>query len=104
MSHTRYLAGGTDLVVNIRRGIEQPKNLIDLTSIEEVQEIEETKSGLAIGSGVTLNRVRDLCCCTRVISCRCRRCQGNSRPDTSTVRDRRWKYLFRYSMSFLQSK
>ncbi len=57
--HSRYLAGGTDLVVNIRRGIEQPKNLIDLTSIEEVQEIEETKSGLAIGSGVTLNRVRD---------------------------------------------
>ena len=56
---SRYLAGGTDLVVNIRRGIEQPKNLIDLTSIEEVQEIEEIKSGLAIGSGVTLNRVRD---------------------------------------------
>ena len=45
--------------MNIRRGIEQPKNLIDLTSIEEVQEIEETKSGLSIGSGVTLNRVRD---------------------------------------------
>ena len=41
---SRYLAGGTDLVVNIRRGIEQPKNLIDLTSIEELQEIEETKS------------------------------------------------------------
>jgi len=29
----RPLAGGTDMVVNIRRGIEQPRTLVDLTAI-----------------------------------------------------------------------
>ena len=32
----KYLAGGTDMVVNIRRGIERPTALVDLTGIEEL--------------------------------------------------------------------
>ena len=28
-----YVAGGTDMLVNVRRGIEQPKNLVDLSAI-----------------------------------------------------------------------
>ena len=31
----RYIAGGADLVVNIRRGIEAPQTLIDLSHIAE---------------------------------------------------------------------
>ena len=30
----RYVAGGTDMIVNIRSGIEQPPALIELSSIE----------------------------------------------------------------------
>ena len=29
----RYVAGGTDMIVNVRRGIEQPQSLVDLTLI-----------------------------------------------------------------------
>lgn len=53
-SDARYLAGGTDMVVNVRRGIEQPADLIDLTSIEELSSITATEDGFRIGSAVTL--------------------------------------------------
>ncbi len=51
----RYLAGGTDLMVNIRRGIEAPETLIELGGIEEMTRIEETGNGYRIGAGVTLD-------------------------------------------------
>lgn len=50
----RYLAGGTDMVVNVRRGIEQPDGLIDLTGIDELTGITETTDVYRIGAGVTL--------------------------------------------------
>ena len=53
----RYLAGGTDMVVNIRRGIENPAVLIDLTGIDELTRIEENDDGFRIGAGVTLKTV-----------------------------------------------
>ena len=52
--NARYLAGGTDMVVNIRRGIEDPAALIDITSVGELKEITEDGDGLHIGAGVTL--------------------------------------------------
>ena len=52
----RVVAGGTDLIVNIRRGIVAPKTLIELTGIEGLNDITSTDNGgLRIGSGVTLN-------------------------------------------------
>ncbi len=59
----RYLAGGTDMVVNVRRGIEQPGALIDLTAIAELKEIRaggdgvDGGDGIHIGSGVTLEQL-----------------------------------------------
>lgn len=50
----RYLAGGTDMVVNVRRGIEQPGALIDLSGIAALRDIREDADGLHIGAGVTL--------------------------------------------------
>lgn len=51
----RYVAGGTDLIVNIRRGIEQPETLIDLNGIAEMNAIEEDgNGGYRIGASVTL--------------------------------------------------
>lgn len=52
-----YVAGGTDMIVNVRRGIEQPAALIDLSAISKLQEIVEDKEGLHIGSGVSLETI-----------------------------------------------
>lgn len=52
-----YVAGGTDMLVNVRRGIEQPAALIDLSDIAELRDITEDDEGLHIGSGVTLDIV-----------------------------------------------
>ncbi len=52
--NSRYLAGGTDMVVNIRRGIEQPESLIDVTAIDGFDAIREEDWGIAIGAGATL--------------------------------------------------
>ena len=51
---SRYIAGGTDLVVNMRRGITQPSLLVDLSGIAELTEIGADAGGVSIGAGVTL--------------------------------------------------
>ena len=48
----RFIAGGTDLLVNMRRGISNPKLLIDLSGIHELAEIELREDGVTIGAGV----------------------------------------------------
>ena len=53
----RYLAGGTDMVVNIRRGIEQPTALVDLTGIAELNRIAVGEAGIDIGAAVPLAAV-----------------------------------------------
>jgi 4-hydroxybenzoyl-CoA reductase subunit beta len=55
----RYYAGGTDLVVNIRRGIENPPTLVDLTAVRELKEIRETVDGLRIGAAVPLREIAE---------------------------------------------
>ncbi|MFQ5971269.1 MAG: 4-hydroxybenzoyl-CoA reductase subunit beta [Alphaproteobacteria bacterium] len=56
----RFLAGGTDLVVNIRRGIVDPKTVIDISAIAEIREIaNQDGAGLTIGAAVTLAELVD---------------------------------------------
>ncbi len=51
----RFLAGGTDLIVNIRRGIVDPKTVIDIGGIAELKELtSQGNAGLKIGAAVTL--------------------------------------------------
>lgn len=50
----QYLAGGTDLIVNMRRGIRQPSALIELNSIQEMRGIREVDGSLRIGANTTL--------------------------------------------------
>jgi 4-hydroxybenzoyl-CoA reductase subunit beta len=52
-----YVAGGTDMIVNVRRGIEQPRTLVDLSAIEALSVVAEDGDGLHIGAGVTLERI-----------------------------------------------
>ena len=51
------IAGGTDLVPNIRRGIAAPAKVIDLNGVREIRTIEAAEDGLRIGAAVTLAEV-----------------------------------------------
>ena len=51
----RLLAGGTDLIVNVRRGIVDPKAVIDINGIADLRTITSPDGGgLRIGAAVTL--------------------------------------------------
>jgi 4-hydroxybenzoyl-CoA reductase subunit beta len=52
-----YVAGGTDMVVNVRRGIEQPKHLIDLSALPDLRQRRDDAGTLVLGSGVTLHEI-----------------------------------------------
>jgi 4-hydroxybenzoyl-CoA reductase subunit beta len=51
---SRFIAGGTDLLVNMRRGISSPDLLVDLSGIDELTEIKTSGPGVTIGTGVTI--------------------------------------------------
>ncbi|MGO9701082.1 MAG: 4-hydroxybenzoyl-CoA reductase subunit beta [Xanthobacteraceae bacterium] len=50
----RLLGGGTDLMVNIRRGIVAPPVLIDINGVTELRDIKANADGIEIGAAVTL--------------------------------------------------
>jgi 4-hydroxybenzoyl-CoA reductase subunit beta len=50
----RPLGGGTDLTVNIRRGIVAPKTLIEMNGIAELRAIKADAAGIEVGASVTL--------------------------------------------------
>jgi 4-hydroxybenzoyl-CoA reductase subunit beta len=54
---SRVLGGGTDLVVNIRRGIVAPPVLIDVNGVGELRDIVADERGLEIGAAVTLSEL-----------------------------------------------
>jgi 4-hydroxybenzoyl-CoA reductase subunit beta len=51
----RLLAGGTDLLVKMRRGIERPRVLVDVGGVQDFARIEISATGLGLGAGVTLS-------------------------------------------------
>jgi 4-hydroxybenzoyl-CoA reductase subunit beta len=53
-AESRLLGGGTDLVVNIRRGIVAPPVLIDVNGVPELRAIRADSQALEIGAAVTL--------------------------------------------------
>jgi 4-hydroxybenzoyl-CoA reductase subunit beta len=54
---SRLLGGGTDLLVNIRRGIVAPPVLIEVDRVSELHRIKADAHGLEIGAAVTLAEV-----------------------------------------------
>jgi 4-hydroxybenzoyl-CoA reductase subunit beta len=54
---SRMLGGGTDLLVNIRRGIVAPPVLIEINDVSELREIRADAHKLEIGAAVTLSEV-----------------------------------------------
>lgn len=51
---SRFIAGGTDLLVNMRRGIVSPDLLVDLSGIDELTALTTDAQGVSIGAGVTV--------------------------------------------------
>lgn len=54
---SRFLAGGTDLLPNIRRGLDTPEVLIDLTGVAELRGIHLVDEQVVMGAGCTLSAV-----------------------------------------------
>ncbi|HWJ03233.1 MAG TPA: FAD binding domain-containing protein [Verrucomicrobiae bacterium] len=57
--NTRFLAGGTDLVLQMREGKIMPKTLIDLGRIQQLQQVIRNGAWLEIGSMVTFSNLSD---------------------------------------------
>ena len=53
----RVLGGGTDLMVNIRRGIVAPPVLIDINSVTELHDVKADADAIEIGAAVTLSEL-----------------------------------------------
>ncbi len=53
------LAGGTDLLVKMRNRVLDPKTLVSLGHIPEIQQITQTRSGLVIGAGSTITGIAE---------------------------------------------
>ena len=54
---SQLLGGGTDLVVNIRRGIVAPPVLIDMNAVAELRAIKADDRGIELGASATLTEV-----------------------------------------------
>ena len=61
------LAGGTDLLVQLRGGRPAPSNLVDLKHIPELQQVEISAETIRIGAGVTGIQITDHAELTRLL-------------------------------------
>jgi len=55
----RLCAGGTDLLVNMRRGLVEAETLVDITAIADLKRVKIDDAGLFIGAGVILREVAE---------------------------------------------
>lgn len=53
----RFLAGGTDLLPAMRRGLVQADTVIDLSGVEELRGISADANGIRIGAGTSIEEV-----------------------------------------------
>ncbi|MFQ6053680.1 MAG: FAD binding domain-containing protein, partial [Candidatus Bathyarchaeia archaeon] len=53
----RLLAGGTDLLVDMKQGLVEPRHLINVKYIEELNGIEDEGEGIHIGAATRLRAI-----------------------------------------------
>ena len=56
-STAKILAGGTDLLIELRQRLIQPKAIIDLKKVPELQILNSTEQGLEIGATTPINEI-----------------------------------------------
>ncbi len=67
----KIIAGGTDLMIGLRNGDQNPRVIIDVTRIEELRKIEEKDGTISVGAGVTHSEIASsplIKKCARVLS------------------------------------
>jgi hypothetical protein len=55
----KILAGGTDLIVNIKEGMCSPSLLIDIKDLGELCEIKQEAGYICIGAGISFSQILD---------------------------------------------
>jgi 4-hydroxybenzoyl-CoA reductase subunit beta len=55
LAGSRFVNGGTDLLVNLRRGLGEPADLIDLGAVADLASVRRVEGALWLGAGVTLD-------------------------------------------------
>lgn len=53
------IAGGTDLIIKMERGVKSPSHVISIRNIKELDSIVESDEGFAIGANVSLTAVAE---------------------------------------------
>jgi len=54
------IAGGTDILVEIKKGLRHNDNIVSLSGIKELKILEESENNLVIGAAVTHNEIKNL--------------------------------------------
>lgn len=55
----RLVAGGTDILPNLKHRLDEPEALISLARVTELSHVSETHDAVSIGAGLTLTRVSE---------------------------------------------
>lgn len=55
----QVLAGGTDILISLRRGTVEPEAIIDISAIDELRGIDQQKGYVVIGALTTHSQIRD---------------------------------------------
>jgi 4-hydroxybenzoyl-CoA reductase subunit beta len=55
----RIVAGGTDILPNLKHHLEQPETLISLAQVAELRTLAEVEGAVQIGAGLTLTQVSE---------------------------------------------
>jgi len=55
----RIFAGGTDLIVNMRRGLVEADTLINLSNLQQLHSITSTEAGVVIGATVSVRELTE---------------------------------------------
>ncbi len=101
---SKPLGGGTDLVVNIRRGIVAPTVLIDMNRVRELHAIKADENALEIGASVTLTQLAEHPDVIRALSGRVAGRQPHRRAHPPQHGHRRRQSLPRHPLHLLQSE
>jgi CO/xanthine dehydrogenase FAD-binding subunit len=58
-NNSKLLAGGTDLVLDLNKGNENPEHIIDISSLTELKNIYEDEEKITIGSAVSFTQIKE---------------------------------------------
>lgn len=61
-SNSKLLAGGTDLILDLNKGKENPEHIIDISSLTELKNINKDKDKIIIGSAVSFTQIKESEC------------------------------------------